>query len=105
MTFKYTDYYLVVATVRERLVVSKQKTHRVHMERINLKNLNEVHCKEQYRAEISNRFPALENLHTEVDVNKAWKTIGENIKISAKEGLGSYELKKENCNGYRIQAK
>jgi hypothetical protein len=30
---------------------------------------------EQYRVEISNRFAALENLATEVDVNKAWETI------------------------------
>jgi hypothetical protein len=35
----------------------------------------------------------LENLDTEVDVNKAWETIRENIKISAKESLGYYELK------------
>jgi hypothetical protein len=31
---------------------------------------------------------ALENLNTEVDINRAWKNIRENIKISAKEGLG-----------------
>jgi hypothetical protein len=37
---------------------------------------------------------ALENLDIEVDVNKAWETIRENIKISAKESLGYYELKK-----------
>jgi hypothetical protein len=29
-----------------------------------------------------------------VDVNKAWETIRDNIKISAKESLGYYELKK-----------
>jgi hypothetical protein len=29
--------YLVVAKVRERLAVSKQTAHRVHMERFNLK--------------------------------------------------------------------
>jgi hypothetical protein len=29
-----------------------------------------------------------------VDVNKAWETITENIKISAKGSLGYYELKK-----------
>jgi hypothetical protein len=34
----------------------------------------------------------LEN--TEVDINRAWGTIRENIKISAKESLGYYELKK-----------
>ncbi|PNF24543.1 hypothetical protein B7P43_G05401, partial [Cryptotermes secundus] len=33
-------------------------------------------------------------LDTEVDVNKAWKTIRENIKISTKYSLGYYELKK-----------
>jgi hypothetical protein len=39
-------------------------------------------------------FAALENLDTEVDVNKAWDTIRENIKRSAKGSLGYYELKK-----------
>jgi hypothetical protein len=53
-----------------------------------------VEDKEQYRVEISNRFAALENLDTEVDVNKAWKTIREDIKISAKESLYYYSLKK-----------
>ncbi|PNF26376.1 hypothetical protein B7P43_G17900 [Cryptotermes secundus] len=43
-----TDYYLVEAKVRERLAVSKQTTHRVHIERFNLKKLNEVEGKEQY---------------------------------------------------------
>ncbi|PNF22033.1 hypothetical protein B7P43_G10579 [Cryptotermes secundus] len=74
---------------------SEQKsTHRLHMERVNLKKLNEVEGKEQYCIEISNRFAALENLDTEVDVNKAWETIRENIKMSAKESLGYYEPKK-----------
>jgi hypothetical protein len=89
-----TDHYLVVAKVRERQTVSKQTATRVHMERFNLKKLNEVEGKEQYRVEISNRSAALENLYTEVDVNKAWETIRENIKISAKESLGYCELKK-----------
>ncbi|PNF34643.1 hypothetical protein B7P43_G05860 [Cryptotermes secundus] len=89
-----TDHYLVVAKVTERLVVSKQTTHRVHMERFNLKKLNEVDVKERYCVEISNRFAALENLDTEVDVNEAWESIRENIKMSAKESLGYYELKK-----------
>ncbi|PNF40100.1 hypothetical protein B7P43_G10719 [Cryptotermes secundus] len=42
-----TDHYLVVAKVRERLAESKQTPHRVHMERFNLKKLNEVEGKEQ----------------------------------------------------------
>jgi hypothetical protein len=60
----------------------------------NLKKLNDVVGKEQYRVEISNRFAAMENLDTEVDVNKAWETITENINISGKESLGYCELKK-----------
>ncbi|PNF29719.1 hypothetical protein B7P43_G12562 [Cryptotermes secundus] len=89
-----TDHYLVVAKVMERLAVNKQTTHRVHMERFNLKNLNEVEGKEQYCIEVSNRFTALEKLQTELDVNKAWETIRENIKMSVKESLGYYEPKK-----------
>jgi hypothetical protein len=79
------DHYLVVAKVRERLAVSKQTAYIVHMERFNLKKLNEAEGKEQYRIEISNSFVALENRDTGVDVNKAWETTRENIKISAKE--------------------
>jgi hypothetical protein len=70
-----------------------------------------------------NRFAALENLDTEVIINRAWKTVRENIKISAKENLGYYKMKKpktwfdEGCSklldqgnkqhlcGYRIQLK
>jgi hypothetical protein len=89
----HTDHYLVVAKVWEKLAVSKQTTHRIHVERINLKKLNDVEDKEQYCVEISNRFTALENSDTEVDVNKHWGTIRENIKIPAKESLGYYELK------------
>jgi hypothetical protein len=37
-----TDHYLVVAMVRERLAVNKQRLHGYHMERLNLKQLNEV---------------------------------------------------------------
>jgi hypothetical protein len=43
------------------------------------------------RIEISNRFTALENLDSEVDINSAWET---NIRISTKQNLGYYELKK-----------
>jgi uncharacterized protein YaaR (DUF327 family) len=64
------------------------------MERFNLKKLYKVEGKEQYHVEISNRLVALENLDTEEDINSAWETIRDNIKISAKESLGYYELKK-----------
>jgi hypothetical protein len=44
----------VVAKVRDRLAVNDQRSHRFHMERFNLKKLNEVMCKEKYRVEVSN---------------------------------------------------
>jgi hypothetical protein len=37
-----TDHYLMVAKVKERLAVSKQTMHRVHMQRFSLKKLNKV---------------------------------------------------------------
>jgi hypothetical protein len=39
--------------------VSKQTMHRFHLEKVNLKKLNEVECKLQYCVEISNRFASL----------------------------------------------
>jgi hypothetical protein len=50
-----TDHYLVVAKVRERLAVNKQRSQRFHMERFNLKKLNEVEGKEQFHIEVSNK--------------------------------------------------
>jgi hypothetical protein len=63
------------------------------MEKFKLKRLNEVEGKEQYCVKISNRFSALESIDTEVDINRAWETVTENIKISAKDSLGYAELK------------
>jgi hypothetical protein len=57
-----TDHYLVVAKVREQLAVNIQRSHRFHMEKFNVKKLNEVETKKQYRVEVSNRFAALEGL-------------------------------------------
>jgi hypothetical protein len=88
-----TDHCVVMAIVRETLAVSKQTTHRLHME-VQPQELNEVEDEEQCHVEISNRFTALENLGTEVNINRVWETVRENIKISAKESLGYYELKK-----------
>jgi hypothetical protein len=39
-------------------------------------------------------FAAFEDLDAEVEINSAWETIRENIKLSAKESLGYFELKK-----------
>jgi hypothetical protein len=57
-------------------------------------SLNEVEGKEQFPVEVSNRFAALEDLDAEVEINSAWETTRENIKISAKESLGYLKLKK-----------
>jgi hypothetical protein len=74
-----------VAKVRERLAVNKQRSQRFNMERLNLKKLNDAEGKEQFCVEVANRFAALENLDAEVEINSAWETIRENIKISARE--------------------
>jgi hypothetical protein len=75
------------------------------MERFNLKKLNEAE---------GIRFTALENSDDDVDINRAWETIRENINISAKESIGYYELKQykpwfnkgySNLLDQRIQAK
>jgi hypothetical protein len=89
-----TDHCLEVVKVKGRLAVNKQRSQTFHMERFNLKKLIEVEGKEKYRVEVSNRFPALKDLDTEEEINSAWETVRENIKISAKESLGYYELKK-----------
>jgi hypothetical protein len=93
-----------MAKVRERLEVNKQRSHTFHMERFNLKKLNEVESKEKYRVkeedkekyrvEVSNSFAALEDLDAEVEINGAWEMIRENINISAKENLDYSEMKK-----------
>jgi hypothetical protein len=59
-----SNHYLVVAKVRERLAVNKQRSQRFYMERFNLKKLNEVKSKELYRVDFSSRFTALKDLDT-----------------------------------------
>jgi len=84
----------VVAKLRKRLAVSKQAAQKFDGERFNLRRLNELEVKEKYQIEITNKFAALENLNVDEDVNRAWENIKENIKTSAKEGLGLHELKR-----------
>jgi hypothetical protein len=88
-----SGHYLVMAKPTEKLAVNKERSHIINMERFNLKKLNETEGKEQFRVEVSNRFAALEDLDTEVEINSAWETIRENIKMSAKGSLGYFELK------------
>jgi hypothetical protein len=63
------------------------------VERFNLRELNNLEVRKQYQIKISNRFAALEKLSDCENINRAWENIKENIKTSAKESLGLYELK------------
>jgi hypothetical protein len=84
---------LVVAKVRERLAVSKRMVKKMDVERFNLKQFNEEEVKEEYQVKIKNKFAALKNLDDNGDINRAWQTIRENIRISAKESIGLCESK------------
>ena len=44
-----TDHYLVIAKVRERLAVGKQAAQRVDRQRFNLRKLNDLEVRKQYR--------------------------------------------------------
>jgi hypothetical protein len=66
-----------------------------------------VEFQEEYLVKISNAFVALENLNDDdddddggggggggdVDISRAWESIRENMKASATDSLGFYELK------------
>jgi hypothetical protein len=73
--------------------VNKQRSHRFKVERFDLKTLKEVEV-QQFRFKVSNRFAALEDLDTEVEINSPWEPIRKNIKISAQESLSYFKLKK-----------
>jgi hypothetical protein len=51
-----TDHYLVVAKLRDRILVSERIRQNFDLERFYLKKLDDVEIKEQYQVEISNRF-------------------------------------------------
>jgi hypothetical protein len=100
-----TDPCLAVAKFRERAAVSKQTMHKFNMESFNLKKLNKVEGREQYYVENSNRLASLENLYDELNIKRAWETIRQTIKISAKESLGYYELKKHKLQFHKGRSK
>jgi hypothetical protein len=85
-----TDHYLTVANVRERLALRKQAAQKFDGVRFNLRKLNDLEVRKQYKIEITNRFAALENLSEDEDINRAWESIKENIKTSATESLGMH---------------
>jgi hypothetical protein len=70
-----------VAKVRKNLAEKKQTMLKFYMEMSSLKKLNEVNSKEQYLIEISNGFADFVNVEAEVDINRAWETVGQNIEF------------------------
>jgi predicted lipase len=72
-------------------ILSKQAAQKFDVGRFNLRKLCLLKVRKQIK--ISNRSAALENLHDSKDINRAWENIKENIKTSAKDSLGLYELK------------
>ena len=73
--------------------VSKQTAQKFDSERFNLRKLNVLEVRKQYQIEITCRFAASENLSDDKNMNRAWENIKWNIKTSAKDILGLYELK------------
>jgi hypothetical protein len=71
---------LVAAKFRERMLVSKQIAQKFDMQRFDLRKLNDAEVEEQYQVKITNRFAALENFDENVDMNRAWENIRENMK-------------------------
>ena len=83
----------MVAKVEERLAVSKQAGQKFDEEKFNLRKLSELKVRKKYQIKISNRSAALGNLNDSENIYRAWENIKENIKTSAKDSLGLYELK------------
>jgi hypothetical protein len=50
-----------------------------------VKKLDDKEGKENYQVEMWNRYAALENLYESVDINSAWESISDNIKMSVKK--------------------
>jgi hypothetical protein len=88
-----TDYYLVVAKLRERISVSKQARQKFDLERFDLKKLNDIEVKVKYQVEISNCSTALEYSDESLDINNVWGSIIEIIKNPVRENLGHLRLK------------
>jgi hypothetical protein len=65
--------------------VKKQRSQRFDVERFNLKTLNDVDGKEQFRVDASNIYADLEDLNAGLEIDSVWEMIRVNIKIVAKQ--------------------
>jgi hypothetical protein len=63
------------------------------MGKFNLRKLNDMEVKEWYQVKILNRITTLENLNGNMDINRTWESITNNIKASFTEHLRYYEMK------------
>jgi hypothetical protein len=76
------------------------------VQKCNFRKLRELEVREQNQIKISIRFAVLGNLNDSQDINRDWDNIRENIKTSAEDSLGLYELKQqkpwfdEECLGF-----
>ena len=61
----------MVAKVRERLAVSTQATQKFDVERFNLRTLNELDVRKNYKIKILKMFAASENLNDDENINSA----------------------------------
>ena len=104
-----TDYYLVIAKIRERIAVGKQTALRFDRREFNLRKLMSKRLGNSIRLNFTIRVAGLENVKAYEDVNKAWENIKENIQISAEENVCVHELKQnkpwvdEECLGFWIK--
>jgi hypothetical protein len=58
------------------------------VETFNIRKLNELEVRKQYRFGITNRFAVLENLNDSKDISRGWEKVKDNVKTSANESLG-----------------
>ena len=68
-----TDYYVVIAKVRERLAISKEAAQKFVGGKFNLRKINELEIKKEYQMKISKSFAVLQNLSYSEDINRAWE--------------------------------
>jgi hypothetical protein len=66
---------MVLEADRERLSVSKYVTHKLDVDRFNLKKLSKMEVMEEYQLNISNRYAVLENRDDRRHIHKAWENM------------------------------
>jgi hypothetical protein len=88
------------------MAVNKKGTQMFDLEKFILRGLKKLEVRKKYQIKFSNRFEALENLSYGKDINRALENIKENIKTSAQQSPGLYEVKQhkpcydEECLSY-----